>query len=353
MSYKQELQDLMETVIKEDGSDLHLVEGRSPVIRVGGTLISLLKKPALTKENMHGIMEELLVPEAKELFVKVKEADFAYDFKGEARFRGNIFVQQGRVGIALRLIPNKIRTLQELNLPPIIGTFAGRQQGFFLIVGPTGHGKSTTLAALVEMINNERTEHIITIEDPVEYVFKPNKSIIDQREVRIDTPDFHTALRGVFRQDVDVLMVGEMREPETISVAVTAAETGHLVFSTLHTNTAANTVERIIDSFPGNQQDQIRIQLAGSLAGILSQRLIPRISGGLIPAYELLINNSAVTNLIRENRVYEINTVIETSSELGMIDLNRSLVELVEKGEITVENAHLYSTNPKQLEKML
>ena len=221
------------------------------------------------------------------------------------------------------------------------------------MVGPAGHGKTTTLAALIDMINHERLEHIITIESPVEYIFTEDKALIDQREVKIDTPSFHDALRGIFRQDIDVLMIGEMRDIETISTAVTAAETGHYVMTTLHTNTASQTIERIIDSFPANQQNQIRVQLSGSLAGIFSQRLIPRISGGLIPAYELLINNVAVSNLIRDNRTHEIDNVIETSSELGMLDLNKSLADLVRRGEITAENAFLYSTDPRSLEKMM
>ena len=246
-----------------------------------------------------------------------------------------------------------MKSIEELNLPPVLKEFANREQGFFLVVGPVGQGKTTTLASLIETINEERAEHIITIEDPIEYLFTEKKSIIDQREVRIDTKDFHSALTSVFRQDVDVVMIGEMREPETISTAVTAAETGHLVFSTLHTNNAAQTIDRIIDSFPATQQDQIRLQLAGSLAGIFSQRLIPRVSGGLIPAYELLINNNAVSNLIREKRTHEINTVIETGSEDGMIDMNRSLAELVRRGEITVENAYTRSWNPKSLERLL
>ena len=206
---------------------------------------------------------------------------------------------------------------------------------------------------MIETINLERLEHIITIEDPVEYIFESKKAIIDQREVKLDTPEFHSALQGIFRQDADIVMIGEMRDPETISTAVTAAETGHLVLSTLHTNTASQTVDRIIDSFRADQQTQIRIQLAGSLLGIFSLRLIPRISGGLIPAFELLINNNAIANLIREKRTQEIGSVIETSSEDGMVDLNRSLAELVRKGEVTVENAFQFSSNPKTLERMI
>jgi twitching motility protein PilT len=353
MDYKAELENLLEAVIQENGSDLHLSVGRHPTMRVSGFLVPLLKKQALSKEDTLGFAKELLSPQNLETFFKTQEIDFSYSFKDKARFRGNCFFAQGGVGIALRLIPTHIRTLDELNLPPILEVFAQKQQGFFLVVGPVGHGKTTTLASLIDMINTERAEHIITIEDPIEYVFEQKKSIIDQREVRLDTHDFHTALRATFRQDVDVIMIGEMRGVETISVAVTAAETGHLVLSTLHTNDAAQTIDRIIDSFPPGQQDQIRVQLAGSLVGIFSQRLVPRISGGLIPAYELLINTAAVANLIREGRTHEIRTVIETGSEHGMIDMNRNLTELVRAGEVTVENAYTHSPNPKVLEKFI
>lgn len=348
------LNDLIEIVIKENGSDIHLSEGRIPVLRVSGDLIPLTNKKEVSREDMVKILGELLSDGNKEIFKKKQQVDFSYSYKNDqVRFRGNAFIQKGKYSLALRLIPSKIRTIAELNLPPVIEMFSRKKQGFFLVVGPTGHGKSTTLAALIDMINESRLEHIITIEDPIEYVFTPKKSIIDQREINSDTPDFSTALHGLFRQDVDVVMIGEMRTPETMSTAVTAAETGHLVLSTLHTNNAAQTIDRIIDSFPGNQQDQIRLQLAGSLIGIFSQRLVPRISGGLVPAYELLIANSAVSNLIRERRSHEINTVIETSSDEGMIDLNRSLAELVRAGEITIENAYLHTTSQRTLEKLL
>lgn len=353
MEHSKELDRLIDIVQHEGASDLHLSEGRQPVIRVSGFLIPLVNEQVLTAKAMDDILSSLLVPEDKKLFLEQKELDFAYSHGEKIRFRGNAFYRLGKIAIALRLIPKKIRTLEELGLPPSIAMFAKKQQGFFLVVGPAGQGKSTTLASLIEMINQERLEHIITIEDPIEYIFEQKKAIIDQREVGIDTADFHTALWSVFREDVDVVMIGEMRDPKTVATAVTAAETGHLVMSTLHTNTAAQTIERIIDSFPADQQDQIRVQLAGSLVGILSQRLIPRISGGLIPAYELLINNNAISNLIREKRTHEINSIIETSSEVGMIDLNRCLANLVGNGEITVENAYLHSTNTKLLEKML
>ncbi len=353
IDYKKELNDLVTIILTEGGSDLHLSEGRNPTIRVAGSLIPILKKPVSTKADIDGLIDQFLNAENKKKFLEEKQLDFAYSHSPEARFRGNAYFQQGGISIALRLVPQKIKTIEELNLPPILATFAQKQQGFFLVVGPAGQGKSTTLAALIEMINRERLEHIVTIEDPIEYIFKQKKSIIDQREIRVDAPDFHTALWAVFRQDIDVVMIGEMRQPATMATAVTAAETGHMVFSTLHTNSASQSVERIIDSFPAEQQSQIRLQLAGSLAGIFSQRLIPRISGGLIPAYELLINNTAVANVIRDKRTHEINTIIETSSNEGMIDLNRSLVELVRAGEITVENAYKYSNNPKTLEKLL
>jgi twitching motility protein PilT len=353
MEYRKELDDLISIVIKENASDIHLSEGRQPTIRVSGFLVPLVKKENLSKEDTLGLLKELLSEENFEFFLKNKELDFSYSYKDGSRFRGNAYFQQGAVSIALRLIPKEIRTLAELNLPPILETVADRQQGFFLVVGPVGHGKTTTLAAIVDLINQRRAEHIITIEDPIEYIYTPKKSFIDQREVRVDTNDFKTALISMFRQDVDVVMIGEMRGAETISTAVTAAETGHLVLSTLHTNNAAQTIDRIIDSFTAEQQDQIRSQLSGSLAGIFSQRLIPRISGGLIPAYEFLLATPAVANLIRDRRTHEINTVIETGMEEGMIDLNRSLAELVRRGEITPENAINYSLNPKGLSKLI
>jgi twitching motility protein PilT len=294
----------------------------------------------------------MLPVERKEIFEKMQTVDFAYAH-GEVRFRANAYRQRGSTSIALRLISNVMHSFAELNLPPTLEVFSQRQQGFFLVVGPVGQGKSTTLAAIIDLINENRAEHIVTIEDPIEYIFPQKKALIDQREVRIDTPDFYTALSSAFREDVDVIMVGEMRGYETISAAVTAAETGHLVLSTLHTNNAAQTIDRIIDSFPANQQQQVRIQLAGSLAGIFSQRLVPRISGGLVPAYELLINNSAISNLIREGRTHEINTVIQTSSQDGMVDMDRSLAELVQKGEVSVEHAYERALDPRVFERYL
>ncbi|MEK7106443.1 MAG: PilT/PilU family type 4a pilus ATPase, partial [Patescibacteria group bacterium] len=299
-----------------------------------------------------GILNVLIGAKRTDKFIEEKEVDFSYSFKGVTHLRGNASFQRGQICIAIRLIP-KAKSIEELNLPPILTSFTQKKQGFFLCVGPVGQGKSTTLSTMINMINKERAAHIVTIEDPIEFVYEPEKSIIDQREVGDDTKDFSVALKAIFREDVNVIFIGEMRSPDTISAAVTAAETGHLVFSTLHTNNAAQTIDRIIDSFPPNQQDQIRLQLSSSLIGVFSQRLIPRISGGRIPAYELLINNNAVSNLIREKRTHEISNVIETSSEQGMVDMNRSLVELVQKGEISMESAYQYSINPKALERLL
>ena len=347
------LSTLLQTVVDEGGSDLHLSVGNHPTLRVSGTLIPLFQEPKLTQEHTEAYLRELIGEERFARFQKEQAVDFSYSVGAGGRFRGNGFIQRGSVAIALRLIPKQIGSFSELGLPPILEAFAQRKQGFFLVVGPVGQGKSTTLAAMIELINLTRAEHILTIEDPIEYIFTPKKSLIEQREVGIDTPDFYTALRSGFRQDIDVIMVGEMREYETISAAVTAAETGHLVLSTLHTNNAAQTIDRIIDSFPANQQDQVRVQLAGSLAGIFSQRLVPRISGGRVPAYEVLINNSAVSNLIREGRTHEINTVIQTGSQDGMIDMDRSLAELVQKGEITVEHAYERALDPRIFERYL
>lgn len=353
VDYKQELSALIDIILHEKASDLHLSVGAHPLIRVSGTLIPLAKKPILTDGDVDAFAKILMREDQYARFSETTEVDFSYENSEGVRFRGNAFHQRGRVGVALRLIPNVIRNLEELHLPAILESFTQRSQGFFLCVGPVGQGKSTTLAAMVNMINKTRAEHIVTIEDPIEYVYEEERSLIDQREIGIDTVDFQTGLTSALRQDVDVLLVGEMRNTETISAAVTAAETGHLVYSTLHTNDAPQTINRIVDSFPAAQQDQIRVQLASSLIAIFSQRLIPHIAGGLVPAYELLINNIAVSNLIRENRIHEIPSVIETGLEHGMISLNRCLARLVQNGDITVENAFTYSVNPKGLERLI
>lgn len=350
--YKQELDELVNIMLRENASDLHLSEGRFPTVRIDGSLVPLNKWSLLTKEDINQFLFLLVDPDKREVFFNDKELDFSYDHPG-TRFRGNAYFQAGNISIALRKINTNIMTFDELNLPSILETFSKKKQGLFLVVGPTGHGKSTTLSSIIELINKNRTEHIVTIEDPVEFLYEQKNSIIDQREVKIDTKDFPTALKSSFRQDIDVILVGEMRGPETISTAITAAETGHLVFSTLHTNSASQTIDRIIDTFPPEGQKQIRDQISNSLIGIFSQRLIPSVSGGRVPAFELLINNNAVANLIREGRIHEIDSFIETSSGQGMISMNRSLAELVRKGEITVEDAYGYSTNTRNLERLL
>lgn len=350
---KQNFEELLSQVVKEGASDLHIAVGRHPTLRIDGELVPLLKSEVITNDAASDYIFSMLTDEQKEKFMREKETDLSYDFQGKARFRVNIFFQRGFMGASLRLIPTKIRNFSELNLPSILQDLALRQQGFFLVVGPTGHGKSTTLAAIIDHINHTRADHIITIEDPIEYLFSSDRAIIDQREIGSDTADFHRALKSMFRQDVDVAMLGEMRDAETMGAAVTAAETGHLVLSTLHTNNAAQTIDRIIDTFPPGQQNQIRAQLSSTLIGIVSQRLIPKIKGGLIPAVEVMIANAAVRNLIRENKIHEIDLVIETSSDQGMISLNRSLADLIRRGEISAENASAFSLSPGELQSLL
>lgn len=352
MGALERLSKIFDLVQTEGASDLHFSAGVRPIMRIDGSLTPVLKEEVLSNEEVIAFLKVMIDEGKWNKFVQTQELDFSYQHK-DMRFRGNAFVQKGTVSIALRLIPNKIRTLEELGLPSILADFARRQQGFFLVVGPVGQGKTTTLAAMIELINQERAEHIVTIEDPVEYLFEPKQSLIAQREVGTDTRSFEDALRSAFREDIDVLLIGEMRGPETMAAAVSAAETGHLVFSTLHTNDAAQTIHRIIDSFPAEQQEQIRLQLAASLIGVFSQRLIPRIGGGMVPAYELLVANKAVANLIREKRVHEIPTLIETGMKEGMIDMNRVLADLVRRGEITAENAYAYALNPRALERLI
>lgn len=348
-NYNAQLKELLTLTVKEQASDLHISCGHQPILRVAGTLIPLFKKKKLTPEDTEGLAKALMKDIDYERFVKEKEVDFSFSLEEGARFRVNIFLQRGHVSCALRLIPSKIPTIEELNLPPVLHEFTKANQGFVLITGPSSQGKSTTLAAIIDEINHQRADHIITIEDPIEYIFKEDRAVIDQREVYQDTLSFAKALRSTFRQDPNVIMVGEMRDPETIATAITAAETGHLVFATLHTNSAPQTIHRIVDAFPPEQQSQIRAQLSGSLLGILSQRLVPRIKGGLIPACEVMLANPATANLIRENKIHELPLVIETSVEAGMISLNRSLSILIKSKEISLENAMNYSLNPAEL----
>ncbi|MBL7154895.1 MAG: PilT/PilU family type 4a pilus ATPase [Candidatus Portnoybacteria bacterium] len=351
--YKKQLEEILDLAIEKKATDVHISAGLHPTIRIDGQLTPLTKKAILSSQDTQEIAFSILSDERKEKFLSQRDIDLSFTYREKARFRINIYYQLGQISVAARLIPTKIRTIEELNLPSICHQFAKAPQGFFLVVGPSGQGKTTALAALIDEINHTRSDHVITIEDPVEYLFKQDKCIIDQREVGEDVQDFHRGLREVFRQDPNVIMIGEMRDPETISSAVTAAETGHLVLTTLHTNTAAQTIDRIIDSFPPYQQNQIRMQLAATILGILSRRLIPCLKGGVINAVELMISNSAVRNLIREGKTHQIDMVIETSSEEGMISLNRSLAALVKQGLISVENAELYSINVSELKMLL
>lgn len=353
IDYQNKLAELMILAAQQGASDLHLSVGKHPTVRIDGNLVPVSNEPILTPEMTAGLIGALLTTDQQEALITEKEIDFAFSYEDKIRFRVNVYFQKGYLSAALRLIPVNIRTIEELSLPSVLHEFTQVQQGFFLAVGPAGHGKTTTLAALIDEINHKRMEHIITIEDPIEYAFVQDRALIDQREVGTDTLSFHRGLRSVLRQDPDVIMIGEMRDPESISIALTAAETGHLVFSTLHTNSVSQTIDRIVDSFPGSQQGQIRSQLATTLIGIVSQRLIPRIAGGRIPACEIMFVNSAIKNLIREKKTYQIDLVIDTSVQDGMTSLNRSLVELVRKREISLESAEAYSLNPSELRQLL
>ena len=353
MNYEQELEELLSTVAMQSASDVHIAVGRYPTIRVDDALLPLSSKKILTPEDTESFAQVIMTKPQWEKFSLTNEIDLGYSFRDKARFRVNIFRQRSFVSIVMRLIPAHVKSIEELGLPPILHEFTRHAQGFFLMVGPAGHGKSTTLAALIDEINHERADHILTIEDPIEYLFQQDRSIIDQREVGIDTKDFITALRSAFRQDPDVIMVGEMRDAETIGAALTAAETGHLIFSTLHTNNAAQTIDRIIDTFPAEQQGQVRNQLAMTLTGVVSERLIPRLEGGRIPAIEVMIATPAIRNLIREKKTHEVDLVIETSADDGMLSLNRSLAELAKKREISLENAELYSSNSSALRMLI
>lgn len=353
MNYSEKLKKLMEEAIKQNASDLHIAAGRQPTLRIYGALAAIEKEEVLTPETAEGLISEMLTPVMKERFLRERQIDFAYSLQDSSRFRVNAYFQRGTWSAALRLVPAGIRTLDELGLPPILHEFAKLSQGFVLMVGPAGHGKSTTLASLLDEINRTRTAHIVTIEDPIEYLFAQGRGIVSQREVGNDTASFSDGLKTVLRQDPDVIMVGEMRDTDSISAAMTAAETGHLVFSTLHTNSASQTVDRIIDSFPASQQPQIITQVATTLVAIVSERLIPGVKGGRVPALEVMITNAAIRNLIREKKIFSIDSVIQTGIKDGMMTLDYSLAALVKEKKISRENAELYSPNPEELMKHL
>ncbi|MCD6233221.1 type IV pilus twitching motility protein PilT [bacterium] len=354
MDYKKQLRGLLKKAIQKGASDVHISVGHRPVLRITRVLVELKEEKVIEPKDAQELAFLLTSELQWKKFLEEKEIDFSYDFEEEnVRFRASIFFQRGSVSVALRLIPEKIRTLEELNLPIVLHKFTQALQGLVLITGASSQGKSTTLAALIDEINHKRKEHIITIEDPIEYVFQDDQSIIDQREVHRDTLSFAKALRSTLREDPDVIMVGEMRDLETISITLTAAETGHLVFATLHTNSSSQAIHRIVDVFPAFQQNQIRAQLSGSLLGIIAQRLLPRSKGGFIPACEVLFSTPAVSNLIRENKIHEIPSVIETSRKDGMVSFDQSLVELVNIGEITEEVALKYARNLHDIQSRL
>jgi twitching motility protein PilT len=334
-----ELNKLLSIVLERDASDLHLMVGEPPIIRVDTALIRLDTYQVLSQDAIADLLNVLLTPVQKQMFEKDLQIDFSYSYKDNVRFRVNAYRQKGVFGIAMRVIPNRIKTIEELNLPPIIKKFTEKKQGLVLVVGPTGHGKSTALAAMVNEINNTRAEHILTIEDPIEFLFTPNQSIISQRELYLDTMTFGDGLKAALREDINVVLVGEMRDLESVSAALTVAETGHLVFGTLHTNDASQSIDRIVDVFPAGQQSQIRSQLANVLSGIISLRLLPKVGGGRVPAYEIMVTNHAIRNVIRENKVYEIPNIIHTNLEEGMVPLDKTLALLVKQGQVEFEVA--------------
>lgn len=351
------LQTLLSDVIRRKASDLHLSAGVPPVFRVDGEMTPMSNATPLVSEEIDSLLKGLLSADQYARFEENHELDFSFTFKnanGEsARFRGNAFMERGNIGVALRMIPTTIRTIKTLLLPPILHEIAQKPRGLFLVTGPTGHGKSTTLAALIQEINQTRRSNIITIEDPIEYLFHSERSVISQREVGTDTKSFSEALKRVLRQDPDVIMIGEMRDLETIAAALTAAETGHLVFATLHTPDAPQTVDRIIDVFPPYQQQQVRLQLSNILIGICSQQLIPLDGGGRVVATEILIANAAVRNCIREGKITQIASLMQTSSECQMHTMDQDLARMVKMGVISYEVARQFVYNLKDMERLI
>lgn len=353
-----DLQQLLELTVKNNASDLHLIPGIPPALRIDGSLSYLGGLAMLSPESVESMVFSLLTPQQKDKIVNNKELDFSIAYGGGiygdvGRFRVNAYYQRGKLSAAFRFLPRDIKTLEALHMPKICHTFANMRQGFVLITGPTGQGKSTTLASIINEINMTRADHILTIEDPIEYMYPTGKSIISQRELGSDTFAWGLALKAALREDPDVVLVGEMRDPDTMAAAITIAETGHLVFSTLHTNSAAQSIDRIIDSFPAHQQGQIRAQLAFTLKGIISQRLLPQLSGGRVPAVEVLIGTSAVASNIRDGKTHLIDSVIETSQDVGMITLEASLTQLVLAGSVSLDVAKNYSEHPDELLRMM
>jgi twitching motility protein PilT len=344
---------LLEEVIKKKASDLHLQVGLPPMLRVDGTLLPVPGSDILTEETVELLIFAILDDDQKQILLKDKEFDFSFAFGDLGRFRVNAFHERGNLAAALRLIPNEILSIEQLGLPPVVNKFADFPRGLVLVTGPTGSGKSTTLAAMVHKINLERATHIITIEDPIEYTHKSKKSVIVQREVHYDTYSFSAALRSALREDPDVVLIGEMRDLETIAAAITIAETGHLVFATLHTNSAAQSIDRMVDVFPPHQQPQIRAQLSNILMAICSQRLIPAIGGGRIAASEILVATPAVRNIVREGKSHQLDAVIQTGAEYGMQSMDKTLVNLIHNGTITYDEARNFAVDLEELDRLM
>ena len=347
------IENILEECIKRDASDIHIQVGLKPILRVAGVLIALENYPVLTQETVEKLVFAVVDEDQKNLLLKDKEIDFSFAFGELGRFRVNAFHERGNLAAAFRLIPNKIESIESLNMPPVVATFADFPRGLVLVTGPTGSGKSTTLAALVDKINSEKPVHIITIEDPVEFTHKSKKAVVVQREVHYDTFSFAAALRSALREDPDVVLIGEMRDLETISAAITMAETGHLVFATLHTNSAAQSIDRLIDVFPAHQQPQVRAQLASILMAICSQRLVPAVAGGRIAVPEILVATPAVRSIIREGKTHQLDTVIQTGAEYGMQTMDRTLVKLVQTGVITEDSAREYAVDATEFDRLI
>jgi twitching motility protein PilT len=344
---------LLEEVIKRKASDLHLQVGLPPMLRIDGALAPVGGADVLNEEAVETLVFAVLDEDQKQILLKDKEFDFSFAFGDLGRFRVNAFHERGNIAAAMRLIPNEILNVEQLGLPPIVNKFAEYPRGLVLVTGPTGSGKSTTLASMIGKINQERSSHIITIEDPIEFTHKSNKSVIVQREVHYDTYSFSAALRSALRQDPDVVLIGEMRDLETIASAITIAETGHLVFATLHTNSAAQSIDRMIDVFPPHQQPQIRSQLSNILMAICSQRLIPTIGGGRIAAAEILIATPAVRNIIREGKTHQLEAVIQTGADHGMQSMDKTLVNLIHAGTITYDEARNFAIDVEELDRLM
>lgn len=347
------IETLLEEVIKKKASDLHLQVGLAPILRVDGALVAVTGAPVLTEETIESLIFAILDDEQKQILLKDKEFDFSFAFGDLGRFRVNAFHERGNLAAALRLIPNEILTADQLGLPQVVSKFADYPRGLVLVTGPTGSGKSTTLAALVHKINSEKAVHIVTIEDPIEFTHKSLKSVIVQREVHYDTYSFSAALRSSLRQDPDVVLLGEMRDLETIAAAITIAETGHLVFATLHTNGAAQSIDRMIDVFPPHQQPQIRAQLSNILMGICSQRLVPTIGGGRVAAAEVMVATPAVRNIVREGKTHQLDAVIQTGGEHGMQSMDKTLVSLIHAGTITYDEARNVAVDIDELDRLM